>query len=109
MRRGNCYAAAEALFHIMGGKAAGWKPMRVALKHYRTTRGPRPAQNQETHWFLRHSSGLIVDPSKRQFTRNGWWAPPDYTKAVGCGFLTKRPSKKARRLMRQLTWQGGAK
>ena len=55
----------------------------------------------DTHWFLKHKTGIIVDPTKCQFGR----ATPDYTKARGRGFLTKEPSKRARAMMRQLVWQ----
>lgn len=91
IRRGNCYAAAEALYHILGGKSAGWKPMVI----------PK-GTSDDTHWFLKHTSGMILDPSRRQF---GATAVPCYGLARGCGFLTKRPSRKARELMRRLTWQ----
>lgn len=30
MRRGNCYYASEALYHILGGKAKGWTPTLAA-------------------------------------------------------------------------------
>lgn len=55
----------------------------------------------DTHWFLKHESGLILDPSRQQF--GGYL--PDYAQAVGSGFLTKQPSKRARVLIEQLTWQ----
>lgn len=77
----------EALFHLLGGKAGGWKPMR--MRH-----------EGDTHWFLKHSSGLIVDATVSQFQKT-----PDYSKAVGSGFLTKRPSRRAKELMRKLVWQ----
>lgn len=89
---GNCYVASEALYHILGGKRAGWTPMRIRL-------GPNCV-----HWFLKHKSGLILDPARRQFRAKGWCRAPDYTKARGSGFLTKWPSERARRLMRRLTW-----
>lgn len=54
----------------------------------------------DTHWFLKHTSGLILDPSQQQFTRL-----PNYKEARGSGFLTKHPSKRARALMKDLTWQ----
>lgn len=92
-RRGNCYAASEALYHILGGKRAGWKPMRFPLFG--------KDERIDTHWFLMHESGVILDPSVRQF---GNWVP-DYTEARGSGFLTKKPSKRARKLMKELTWQ----
>jgi hypothetical protein len=86
-RRGNCYAAAEALFHIFGGKARGWKAMRMQIEG-------------QTHWFIQHKSGMIVDPSVRQFKKK-----PNYSRAVGTGFLTKKPSQKARVMINLLTWQ----
>lgn len=104
-RRGNCYYASEALFHILGGRRAGWKAMRVTCTHVKTSAGPVRAVDPETHWFLRHESGLEIDPAGRQFEARGWWVKPDYTKAVGSGFLTKKPSRKARDMMRRLTWQ----
>jgi hypothetical protein len=90
MPRGNCYVASEALFHLLGGKAAGYKPMRM---HTGT----------DTHWFLMHvETGLVLDPTASQFD-----TPPDYSKAVGCGFLTKDPSKRAKKLMQEIVWQKG--
>jgi hypothetical protein len=90
MARGNCYVTSEALFHLLGGKRAGWTPMRLRV-------------GRETHWFLRHTSGLVIDVTSRQFPR-----APRYAKARGCGFLTRRPSRRARTLMRQLVWQEAA-
>lgn len=88
---GNCYAASEAAYHLLGGKAAGWKPMRMD-------------RYDGSHWFLRHSpTGLVVDLTARQFRR-----PPSkraYSKAVGCGFLTRKPSRDAIGLMEALTWK----
>lgn len=97
-RRGNCYYATEALFHILGGRRAGWKAMRLTL-------GEGQRGGLETHWFLLHQSGVIVDPSRRQFQAKDWWPAPDYSQGRGAGFLTKRPSRKARKLIELLTWQ----
>jgi hypothetical protein len=85
--RGNCYVTAEALFHLLGGKKAGWKPM--TMRH-----------EGDTHWFLQHVNGTVVDPTGVHVSDT----PPDHTKARGCGFLTKQPSKRAAALMEQLTW-----
>ena len=104
-RRGNCYYSTEALFHILGGRRAGWKAMRVTCTKYNTSGGVIDPGCTETHWFLLHESGLIVDPSRRQFRARNWWAEPDYSRARGSGFLTKQPSRRARDLMRRLTWQ----
>ena len=85
--RGNCYVTSEALYHLLGGRAAGYTPM--TMKH-----------EGDTHWFLRHRSGLILDPTVSQFKER-----PDYTQARGSGFLTREPSKRARALMKALVWQ----
>ena len=87
--RGNCYVTCEALYHLLGGKAAGYTPCSVRTK-------------TDTHWFLRHSSGLILDPTAAQF--NG--RLPDYAAGRGRGFLTRQPSKRAAALMQRLLWQG---
>lgn len=89
--RGNCYVTSEALYHLLGGKRAGWTPV-----HMRT----RATGN---HWFLRHKSGLILDATVKQFPKG---VKVDYSKGRGTGFLTKRPSQKAQHLMTQLIWQG---
>jgi hypothetical protein len=94
-RRGNCYVTCEALYHLLGGKRSGWKPYTVP-------------HEGDTHWFLgryylgpgRYALKVILDPTKKQFRR-----APDYSKARGRGFLTKKPSKRARELMKTLVWQ----
>lgn len=85
--RGNCYVTSEALYHLLGGKEAGWKPM--TIKH-----------ENDVHWFLKHKSGLILDPTASQFD-----IPPNYLKAIGRGFLTKEPSKRALELMQLMLYQ----
>ena len=78
----------EALYHLMGGKASGWVPMR--MRH-----------EGDTHWFLKNrKTGQIVDATAQQFTN-----PPDYSKARGSGFLTRLPSKRAEDMMVKLLWQ----
>src|SRR5271168_2915320 len=90
--RGNCYTVCEALYHLMGGKAAGLTPM---VMHH----------EGGTHWFLKHTSGflnsqVIIDPTVSQFK-----SKPDYSLARGCGFLTKQPSKRAKKLMNILLYR----
>lgn len=82
-----CYVLSEALYHMLGGKAAGWTPIR--MKHAGTS-----------HWALLHkTSGVVLDATAAQFD------PPlgshSYENAVGCGFLTKGPSKRAQALLRK--------
>lgn len=86
---GNCYATSEAIYHLVGGKAAGWKPMRMKV-------------NDGSHWFLKHASGVILDVTAAQFGHDR--VPIDYSTARGCGFLTKQPSTRARRLMQRLVF-----
>lgn len=78
---GHCYAASEAAYHLLGGKDAGWTPMNV--KH-----------EGDSHWFLRGPQGETVDPTHDQFS-----TPVPYHKAVGRGFLTREPSKRAKTIM----------
>lgn len=75
---GHCYVASEALYHLLGGKKSGWKPM-----HVNHEGGP--------HWYLQHSlSGTIIDPTASQFT-----TPIPYENGRGKGFLTgDQPSKR---------------
>lgn len=89
IQRGNCYFTSEALFHLIGGKKAGWKPM-----HMNT----RATGN---HWFLLHKSGMILDATVKQFGR----IKPNYAKARGCGFLTRTPSKGAKKMMELIVWK----
>ncbi len=86
-RRGNCYVTCEALYHLLGGKAAGWKPMVMRV-------------HGDTHWFLKHSTGMILDPTVSQFKYL-----PVYSLARGSGFLTKGPSRRAKALMDRMVWQ----
>ena len=88
MKRGNCYVTSEALYHLLGGKELGWKPMRMFHEN-------------DTHWFIKNEeTGQIIDATACQFNKQ-----PDYDKAIGCGFLTRKPSKRAKQLMDKLVWQ----
>lgn len=72
---GHCYAASEALYHLLGGKEAGWVP--VYARH---------------HWWLENrNTGTRLDPTVEQYKGK---APP-YKHGVRKGFLTKQPSKRA--------------
>lgn len=89
-KRGNCYVATEALYHILGGVHSPWRPQVMRFKG-------------NTHWFLKHKETCqVLDPSRLQFEGE---EQPDYSQGRGCGFLTRQPSKRARSLIRQMTWQ----
>ena len=81
---GHCYVACEVLYHKLGGKEEGWKPMTI-----RHEGGP--------HWFLQHEDGTILDPTADQFQ-----SPVPYEEGRGCGFLTKQPSKRAQVVLDRL-------
>lgn len=81
---GHCYAASEAVYHMMGGKEGGWTPMQVEHEG-----GP--------HWFLNHPQHGRMDLTSAQFK-----SPVPYDKAKGKGFLTKEPSARARFIMERV-------
>lgn len=74
---GHCYIGAEALWHLIGGKASGYHPNVISGDGW-------------THWFL--ARGLkILDPTVDQFPGG-----PPYYLGRPCGFLTSSPSKRAK-------------
>ena len=82
---GHCYVAAEAAYHLLGGRAVGLHPMSVSREHG----GP--------HWFLVDDAGNIIDPTSEQFAQRE--LERLYAHARGRGFLTKQPSRRARIVM----------
>ena len=82
-----CYCVSEWLYHELGGKEAGWKPMVLSVT----------GDTHDTHWFLKHESGFILDATANQFE-----SPLDYSAARGCGFLTKKPSSRTRDFMKSI-------
>ena len=53
---------ASALFHLLvGGSKTGWKMMRI---------GPDVWPEYGPHYFVKHESGLIVDPTFDQFPKH---------------------------------------
>lgn len=89
---GHCYIAAESIFHILGGKKAGYKS--YVLNH---AVWPDGLDTGETHWFVKNKDGKIVDPTAKQFD-----IPIAYEKGIACGFLTVKPSKRAKILIERL-------
>ena len=75
--RGHCYVASEAFYHLAGGKAAGWKPVRLNL-------------GGDVHWWLLDADNQRVDLTSEQFD----FAVP-YEQGIGGGFLTREPSERA--------------
>ena len=81
---GHCYAASEALYHLLGGKSAGLTPVR--LRH-----------EGLPHWYLRTAAGVNLDPTADQFA-----TPPPHAEGTGGGFLTRHPSKRAAEIIRRV-------
>lgn len=74
---GHCYAASEAVFHLLGGPNSDWVPQ--VLNHERWPEGLEPGQ---THWYLRNRvTGEVMDPTAEQFP-----VKPAYNAGKGCGF-----------------------
>ena len=83
--RGHCYIAAEALFHMAGGRASGLVPRR--MRH-----------EGDTHWWLLDEEGRVYDITAGQFKK-----PVPYDKAPrGGGFLTLEPSDRTIEVMRRV-------
>jgi hypothetical protein len=81
---GHCYVATEALWHLWG-KYHGYRPWVVNEDGY-------------THWYLVDDEGDVKDPTKGQ--RLGREVP--YETGRRNGFLTKRPSRRCRTVMRRV-------
>ena len=88
---GCCYVATEALYHLWG-KENGFTPMRVKYRLNCKTSG--------MHWFLeQRKAGFQLDITADQFTPLPPNRVPDYENAIPCGFMTKKPSKRAQRII----------
>lgn len=85
---GHCYVAAEALFHLLGGKASGYVPHAARDGH------------GIVHWWLETADGRILDPTAAQYLSIG--EQPPYAHGRGKGFLTRAPSKRAQRVMERV-------
>lgn len=85
---GHCYAASEALYHMLGGKASGLRP----------TNGRDG--NGVVHWWVKSKDGRIIDPTATQYTSIG--LNPPYEAGKGGGFLTKDPSRRAQTIINRI-------
>lgn len=83
---GHCYAATEALFHMLGGKEAGWVPVRAK------------DDDGIVHWWIENrQTGRRLDPTAEQYTSQG--KEPPYAQGRAAGFLTRQPSKRAQQII----------
>lgn len=77
---GKCYPASEAVYHLLGGKKAGYTPIRG-----------------DHHWWVRSPSGEVLDPTAAQYDHQF-----DYSVGRGGGFLTKLPSKRGQQILTKI-------
>lgn len=88
---GHCYASAEALYHILGGKLNGLIPQVATFEENGL---------KMSHWWLKDKNGNIIDPTAEQFYSVN--STPPYHLGKGAGFLTKHPSKRARTIIERI-------
>jgi len=76
---GHCYVATECLYHLLPKEEKSlYIPNILKIEGI-------------THWFLKHKeTGKVLDITNKQFHFK-----LDYSKSKGCGFLTKKSSKRA--------------
>jgi len=80
---GQCYVVSEVVYHRL--KAQGYNPKPMFMRH-----------EGQPHWFVL-LGGVVLDYTADQFATR-----PDYRNAIGKGFLTKQPSKRARTIMERM-------
>lgn len=88
---GFCYIAAEAAFHLLGGKDKGIISYCASYLE---------DGKKCTHWWI-VKDGKIIDPTASQYLKLGLQPPYHLGKKVG--FLTKEPSKRACALMNMVS------
>jgi hypothetical protein len=86
---GHCYVATEAAYHLLSNKnKMVYKPAILNI-------------NGDTHWFLKN----ILDHTIIDITRDQFDFIPNYNDSRGCGFLTKKPSKRTTILLNKIKQQ----
>lgn len=79
--RGHCYVVSEAIWHLKY-KELGYTPHIVRV-------------GMETHWFLKRGPHIV------DLTAGQYGAEPEYDNSKRQAFMTRKPSKRARELMRR--------
>lgn len=77
---GHCYVATEALWHLIGGNLSTFKPFYAF------------DEEGDTHWWLSDGKSML-DPTGMQYGVRE--LKTLYSHGIRCGFLTKKPSKRA--------------
>lgn len=84
---GLCFAATNAVYHLLGGKAAGLTPMNATYYDPELARLAPETQGRASHWWIRDADGAYIDPTADQYTVFG--ETPPYEIGVGRGFNTR--------------------
>ena len=88
---GHCYVATETMFHL------------IRILDYNDCLDYKPHcakdETGTTHWWL-EADGDIIDITKNQYIMQG--RLPPYEKGKRCSFLTKKPSKRAVKLINKI-------
>jgi len=83
--KGHCYVASEVFYHLAQNPSE-WLP------------GSLPHEG-DVHWVLKNRhTREVLDITVEQFKTK-----PDYARFRGRGFLTKGPSKRAKKLIERIT------
>lgn len=81
-----CYVASEALYHLLGGRASGYRPAVVRIKTHKPLR---------THWYLLRPDKTVLDITADQFNFK-----LNYKEGHRCGWLTgEKPSRRAQEII----------
>jgi len=102
---GHCYAASDALYNLLGGKEAGYKPFYYSNK-----------EEGWSHWWILSPKGERLDVTADQFYAVGEKPPyDDAARIKGCGFSSHKdasgkqgPGKEAREIIRRVKAKYGA-
>tara|TARA_B100000700_G_scaffold69353_2_gene76900 strand:+ start:15677 stop:16081 length:405 start_codon:yes stop_codon:yes gene_type:complete len=82
---GHCYIAAEALYHLLGGKEK--------VSSYTG----RDSDNGTHWWLVDKQTKEIYDPTAEQYYHEN--ENPPYENGKACGFLTRQPSKRCQTIL----------
>lgn len=92
--RGFCFVAANAVYHLLGGKAAGLTPMFAKYDDEEMGEGA-------SHWWLRDLDGAYLDPTADQYTAYGKFPPYENGKGAGFNRPLHVPTKAGALIMEQ--------
>jgi hypothetical protein len=115
---GHCAVAAEAFYHLAGGKAAGFMPVVCGYNADRhgnmkfEKKSHQPGWHRETHWWVRgpDAKGQRGAGDIRDVTVGQYPGPFPYQRGHNVGFMQpqQKPSKRAQIVIDRVTEKLGA-